>query len=109
MRTLRRRAVTVLLSVFVCSAALASLWAPLDETRTEERNRDGRPDLWRSHAGDGRILTVAVDTNFDGRSDVEEFYEEAMRCADDATAHPRRTYEKTVAVRTGRSLWAGTY
>src|SRR5258708_5901630 len=34
------------------------------------------PDVWRSYTRDGRIASVAVDTNFDGRSDVQEFYQD---------------------------------
>jgi hypothetical protein len=76
MRFRYRRALITVLSVLVCSsAALVSMWAPLANTRTEDLNHDGRPDIWRSYARDGRIARVAVDTNFDGRSDVQEFYE----------------------------------
>jgi hypothetical protein len=76
MRPHYRRALTILLSIFVCtSAALASMWVPLGGTQTEDLNRDGRPDVWRSYNRDGRIASVSVDTNFDGRSDVQEFYE----------------------------------
>jgi hypothetical protein len=76
MRSQRWRALTIFLSVLVGSSALVSLWAPSDRGRTEDRNRDGRPDVWRSYARDGRVARIAVDTNFDGRSDVEEFYED---------------------------------
>jgi hypothetical protein len=47
----------------------------LDAVRAEDRNRDGHPDVWRSFDRHGRIARLSVDTNFDGRSDVEEFYE----------------------------------
>jgi hypothetical protein len=76
MRSQRWRALTIFLSILVGSSALVSLWAPSDRGRTEDRNRDGRPDVWRSYARDGRVARIAVDTNFDGRSDVEEFYED---------------------------------
>src|SRR6266851_130679 len=69
-------ALTIFLSVLVGSSALVSMWALADRTRTEDRNRDGRPDVWRSYARDGRVARIAVDTNFDGRSDVEEYYED---------------------------------
>jgi hypothetical protein len=75
MRRQYGRALTICLSVLVGSSALVSMWAPADRTRTEDRNRDGRPDVWRSYARDGRVARIAVDTNFDGRSDVEEYYE----------------------------------
>jgi hypothetical protein len=76
MRSQYWRALTILLSALVGSPALMWMWAPADRTRTEDRNRDGRPDVWRSYARDGRVARIAVDTNFDGRSDVEEFYED---------------------------------
>src|SRR5215831_18824492 len=67
------------LAVVVCAllGALTALVAgrPLDATRAEDRNRDGRPDVWRSFDRQGRIARISVDTNFDGRSDIEEFYE----------------------------------
>src|SRR5216684_8801544 len=76
MRSHFRRALTILLSILVCtSAGLVSMRAPLGGTQTEDLNRDGRPDVWRSYNSDGRVVTVSVDTNFDGRSDVQEFYE----------------------------------
>jgi hypothetical protein len=50
-------------------------WRPLSAVRAEDRNRDGRPDIWRSFDRQGHVATMAADTNFDGRSDVEEFYE----------------------------------
>lgn len=43
--------------------------------RTDDQNHDGRPDVWRSYNRFGEVVTIARDTNFDGRSDVEEFYE----------------------------------
>ena len=76
MRSQHRGALTVVLPALLCIAAFVSVWAPLDRTRTEDLNRDGKPDVWRTYTPDGRIATVAVDTNFDGRSDVEEFYED---------------------------------
>ena len=77
MRLHYRRALTLLLSVLVCtSAALVSISAPAAWMRTEDLNRDGKPDVWRSYTSDGRLASVAVDTNFDGRSDVLEFYDD---------------------------------
>jgi hypothetical protein len=71
-----RAALTSLLCAAICvTAGVVSGWLPVVGTRTEDLNRDGRPDVWRSYGRDGRIASVAVDTNFDGRSDVEEFYE----------------------------------
>jgi len=42
--------------------------------RTEDRNGDGRPDVWRFYDGRGELVRVLTDTNFDGRSDQDERY-----------------------------------
>ena len=66
----------------LCASALAfvptaflSLWTLGAAVSTEDRNADGRPDVWRHFDRRGQVTTVAVDTNFDGRSDVQEFYD----------------------------------
>jgi hypothetical protein len=41
---------------------------------TDDRNGDGRPDVWRTFDAAGHLVEVAVDSNFDGRSDVREIY-----------------------------------
>jgi hypothetical protein len=69
------RSLAVAVCALICSTAALLAWRPLSPVRSEDRNRDGRPDIWRSFDGRGHVATVAVDTNFDGRSDVEEFYE----------------------------------
>ena len=55
--------------------ALLSLWATGVAVSTEDRNADGRPDVWRHFDRRGQLETVVVDTNFDGRSDVQEIYD----------------------------------
>jgi hypothetical protein len=73
------RTLAFVLGVLTCVAAgWFSTSLPHRSTRTEDLNRDGRPDVWRAYGRDGRIARVAVDTNFDGRSDVEEFYENGI-------------------------------
>ena len=57
------------------AAAAMLLWPPGGDVRTEDQNRDGRPDVWRVYDRQGQLAEVAVDTNFDGRSDVHEYYE----------------------------------
>jgi hypothetical protein len=56
------------------AAAAAALW-PASYVRTEDHNGDGRPDVWRAYDRHGQLSEVAFDTNFDGRSDVHEYYE----------------------------------
>ena len=42
--------------------------------RTEDRNGDGRPDVWQQDDDDGQPSEVRIDTNFDGRADVQQYY-----------------------------------
>jgi hypothetical protein len=53
-------------------AVLVAVLAP--RVQTEDHNHDGRPDVWRVYGADGQLESVAFDTNFDGRSDVQEYY-----------------------------------
>jgi hypothetical protein len=41
---------------------------------TADLNGDGRPDVWEYSDRGGRPIRIVRDTNFDGRSDVEESY-----------------------------------
>jgi len=67
---------TIALGLAVCVlAAFAAVWFPAGRAFTEDRNHDGKPDVWRSYNANGQLVSVAVDTNFDGRSDVNEFYD----------------------------------
>jgi hypothetical protein len=55
-------------------AGLAAAWPQPTSVRTEDRNRDGRPDVWETVGPDGELVSVAIDTNFDGRPDVRLQY-----------------------------------
>ena len=75
---MRRRSwcLAIALSLAACLlAALAAVWLPGGRAFTEDRNHDGRPDVWRSYNADGQLVSIALDTNFDGRSDINEFYD----------------------------------
>jgi len=52
-----------------------SLWSPAADVRTADENGDGHPDIWRTYDREGQLSEVAIDTNFDGRADVHEYYE----------------------------------
>lgn len=67
-------------AAFSSLAAVAALviWLPVSSVRTEDRNHDGRPDFWRSYDDRGRVASEAVDSNFDGRSDVLDVYEDGV-------------------------------
>jgi hypothetical protein len=76
MRRATGRSLVISLCAIVCAAGLLiSLWPCSLDIRTEDHNRDGRPDVWRVYNSRGQIATVSVDTNFDGRSDVQEYYD----------------------------------
>jgi hypothetical protein len=64
--------------VCVVAAAAAWLWPSASYVRTEDHNGDGRPDVWRAYDRHGQLSEVAFDTNFDGRSDVHEYYERGV-------------------------------
>src|ERR1700730_5796243 len=70
-----RPLVGTLWAVACAAAVAASLRPPAGAVRTEDQNGDGRPDVWRVYDRQGQLSEMAVDTNFDGRSDVHEYYE----------------------------------
>jgi hypothetical protein len=75
MQRLRIRCVA-LLGVLVCvSVAAVSVGPHGRHVRTEDRNGDGRPDVWQDYDDKGQPTEVRIDTNFDGRSDVQEYYD----------------------------------
>jgi hypothetical protein len=76
MRRATGRSFMISLSALACvMGAVLSLWPAALEVRTEDLNRDGRPDVWRVYNRRGQVASVSVDTNFDGRSDVQEYYD----------------------------------
>jgi hypothetical protein len=66
----------VALCVLASAAAMAlAAWPHHPRITTEDRNGDGRPDVWCRYDDQGEPAEVGIDTNFDGRSDVQEYYE----------------------------------
>ena len=59
--------------LFAFGVAVAS-FTGAGRVSTDDRNGDGRPDVWRTYDAAGRLVEVAVDSNFDGRTDVREIY-----------------------------------
>jgi len=57
------------------TVAAVEVWPSTERVRTQDRNGDGRPDIWRRYDAKGRLTEVTLDSNFDGRPDVEEYYE----------------------------------
>ena len=76
----RRRALAILLCALISvPAGLAWTWRSGATTQTQQdRIRNVRTDGWRIHHRDAQRSSVAIDTNFDGRSDVEELYEDGI-------------------------------
>jgi hypothetical protein len=78
------RCVALLCTVACATVTIDAVWSdavwsgavwPTGRTvRTEDRNADGRPDVWRQYDLRGQLAEVAIDTNFDGRSDIQEYY-----------------------------------
>jgi hypothetical protein len=73
-RSSSRRWLVFVWALACAAAAMVSRWPSAVDIRTEDHNGDGRPDVWRTYDPHGQLRTVAVDTNFDGRSDVREYY-----------------------------------
>jgi hypothetical protein len=67
----------VALSCVVACATVAavSVWPKAGHVRTEDRNGDGRPDVWHQYDDQGQATESRIDTNFDGRSDIHEYYQ----------------------------------
>jgi hypothetical protein len=63
------------LGVLAC-VMVTAVWfmQPVRFVRTQDRNHDGRPDVWRYFDARGRLVEVVTDTNFDGRPDQEDDY-----------------------------------
>lgn len=71
---------TVWIAGVLCVASCATLaavegWTIAHEVRTADQNGDGRPDVWRHFDAHGQITQVDVDSNFDGKPDIEEYYQ----------------------------------
>jgi hypothetical protein len=68
------------LVVSVCAIACAGvtamlLWSLAGHVHTADRNGDGRLDIWHIYDRHGHPSRVVIDTNFDGRADVHEYFE----------------------------------
>jgi len=56
------------------TAAAFEVWSATRFVEISDQNGDGRPDVWRHFDRRGQLTKVDVDTNFDGKPDVEEYY-----------------------------------
>jgi hypothetical protein len=72
------RWIALLCVVASATVAAVEVWPAAERIRTQDKNGDGRPDIWRRYDAKGLLTEVAVDSNFDGRPDVEEYYERGV-------------------------------
>jgi hypothetical protein len=66
----------LVLCACICACAtlgITTRWSSY--VRTADQNGDGKPDIWRTYNRQGQLSKVSLDTNFDGRADVQEYYE----------------------------------
>jgi hypothetical protein len=75
MKELSTRCVALLCVAVCATVAVVSMWPTARDVRAEDRNGDGRPDIWRHYDDRKQLTEVAIDSNFDGRSDVQEYYD----------------------------------
>jgi hypothetical protein len=78
MKELSTRCVALLCVVFIATVAAVSVWPTPRDVRAEDRNGDGRPDIWRQYDDREQVTEVSVDSNFDGRSDIQEYYDRGV-------------------------------
>lgn len=70
---------TAFLCVVACvTVAAIEVWPASRRVRATDQNGDGRPDLWQLYDDRGQLAEVQVDSNFDGRPDIEEYYERGV-------------------------------
>ncbi len=76
MKRLSSRIAAATCALVACGLAAVGAW-PLRSgyMRTEDRNHDGRPDVWKFYDTAGHLRRTLTDTNFDGASDVDEYFE----------------------------------
>ena len=66
-------AVAIFCVASCATVAIVGGW-PARRVRTADNNGDGRPDVWRLYDGKGQLTEVDVDSNFDGHTDIQEYY-----------------------------------
>jgi len=64
-----------LLCVAACATVLSIAGLGAEQLPTRARSADGRLNVWCQCHNSGQLTKVALDSNLDGRSDVEEYYD----------------------------------
>ena len=71
--------VAAAVSVLSCVlTAAGSLSLRSGRVHAEDRNGDGRPDIWHFYDAAGQLRRTLTDTNFDGVSDTDEYYQHGV-------------------------------
>jgi len=71
--------VSAAVAVLSCMlTAAGSLLLRSGGVHAEDRNGDGRPDLWHFYDASGQLRRTLTDTNFDGASDTDEYYQHGV-------------------------------
>jgi hypothetical protein len=71
MKNASLRSVALLCVLSCATVAGLELWPAGRGSGTADQNGDGRPDIWRFYDTRGRLAEVDVDSNFDGKPDIE--------------------------------------
>jgi len=72
------RGLTAVLLLSCVVTAVGSMRVRSGYAHAVDRNGDGRPDLWRFYDAAGQLRRTLTDTNYDGTSDTDEYYEQGV-------------------------------
>jgi hypothetical protein len=75
---LSARLVALLCVLSCASVAAIGVWPARRDIQTVDQNGDGRPDVWRTYDSRGQLTKIAVDSNYDGSPDIEEYYQQGV-------------------------------
>jgi hypothetical protein len=64
-----------MLCFVACATVAARSVQSTTSVRVEDRNGDGRPDVWMRFDDQGHRIEVDIDSNFDGHPDIQEYYQ----------------------------------
>jgi hypothetical protein len=78
MKHLFGRCVALLCVAACATVAGVEVWPAARGAGTADQNGDGRPHVWRHYDNRGLLTEIDVDSNFDGRPDIEEYYERGV-------------------------------
>lgn len=75
MNRLHLRVVAVLCALACAVVTAVSVYPRAARFRAAGRNGDGRPERWRLAGERGQPVEIDIDSNADGRPDIEEYYD----------------------------------